>query len=335
MNTALRNSITATGKEAQYDACAKRLLGQKYILSHILIKTVEEFHGMHPEDVVPLIEGEPLIRTVPVEPGLTNAVLRKNGTRIVGFNTEASELHEGLIRFDIVFYVRMKNGLSQIIINVEAQRSEPARYAILNRAVFYASRLISSQKERDFENSDYDGIRQVYSIWICMNMDTNSMCHIHLTRDDLIGSFPWRGNLDLLNIILIGLTDELPEHDDTYELHRLLGALLSQNLPVEQKLAIIDREYDIPLEHEFRKEVDTMCSLSQGIKEEGIAIGEARGESRGIAIGESRGIAMGETKIILTMYRNGLSAEQISAATDKSIEDITSIIEQKDSAPVS
>lgn len=225
----------------------------------------------------------------------------------------------------------MKNGLSQIIINVEAQRAEPARYAILNRAVFYASRLISSQKERDFENSDYDGIRQVYSIWICMNMDTNSMCHIHLTRDDLIGSFPWRGNLDLLNIILIGLTDELPEHDDTYELHRLLGALLSQNLPVEQKLAIIDREYDIPLEHEFRKEVDTMCSLSQGIKEEGIAIGE----SRGIAIGESRGIAMGETKIILTMYRNGLSAEQISAATDKSIEDITSIIEQKDSAPVS
>ena len=34
-----------------------------------------------------------------------------------------------------------------------------------------------------------------------------------------------------------------------YELHRqVLGALLSQNLPVEQKLAIIDREYDIPLE---------------------------------------------------------------------------------------
>ena len=120
-----------------------------------------------------------------------------------------------------------------------------------------------------------------------------------------------------------GLTDELPEHDDTYELHRLLGALLSQNLPVEQKLAIIDREYDIPLEHDLRKEVDTMCSLSQGIKEEGIAIGE------------SRGIAMGETKIILTMYRNGLSAEQFSAATDKSIEDITSIIEQKDSVPVS
>lgn len=50
------------------------------------------------------------------------------------------------MRFDIVFYVRMKDGLSQIIINVEAQKDEPQRYGILNRAVFYVSRLISSQK---------------------------------------------------------------------------------------------------------------------------------------------------------------------------------------------
>ena len=55
------------------------------------------------------------------------------------------------MRFDIVFYVRMKDGLSQIIINVEAQKDEPQRYGIINRAVFYVSRLISSQKERDFE----------------------------------------------------------------------------------------------------------------------------------------------------------------------------------------
>ena len=40
----------------------------------------------------------------------------------------------------------MKDGLSQIIINVEAQKDEPQRYGILNRAVFYVSRLISSQK---------------------------------------------------------------------------------------------------------------------------------------------------------------------------------------------
>ena len=98
----------------------------------------------------------------------------------------------------------------------------------LNRAIFYVSRLISSQKERDFENFSYDDIKRVYSIWVCMNMEESSMSHVHLTKEDLIGSSEWKGNLDLLNIIMLGLAQNLPEHDETYELHRLLGALLSK-----------------------------------------------------------------------------------------------------------
>ena len=124
----------------------------------------------------------------------------------------------------------MKDGLSQIIINVEAQKDEQTGYEILNRAIFYVSRLISSQKERDFENSSYDDIKRVYSIWVCMNMEKSSMSHVHLTKEDLIGSYEWKGNLDLLNIIMLGLAKNLPEHDETYELHRLLGALLSKNI---------------------------------------------------------------------------------------------------------
>ena len=64
----------------------------------------------------------------------------------------------------------MKNGLSQIIVNIECQKDEPSAYQILNRAIFYVSRLVSSQKERDFVNTNYDDIKQVFSIWICMNM---------------------------------------------------------------------------------------------------------------------------------------------------------------------
>lgn len=128
-----------------------------------------------------------------------------SGQRITGLNTENQEHAEGLVRFDIVFYVRMKDGLSQIIINVEAQKDEPQRYGILNRAVFYVSRLISSQKERDFENTEYDDIKRVYSIWVCMNMEENSLSHIHLVKDDLVGYHDWRGKLDLFNIVMIGL----------------------------------------------------------------------------------------------------------------------------------
>lgn len=304
----------ATDRDAQYDNSAKRLIAHKIILARILVKTVEEFKGMDPLEVAALIEGLPYISAVPVEPGLTNAVHFQNGQRLVVFNTENQELNEGLVRFDIVFYVRMKDGLSQIIINVEAQKDEPGEYEILNRAVFYVSRLISSQKERDFENSSYDDIKCVYSIWICMNMEENTMSHIHLTKEDLIGSYEWKGNLDLLNIIMIGLAKELPEHDETYELHRLLGALLSRELTVDEKLDIIGKEYDIPLEENFRKDMSTMCNLSQGVKEEGIAIGRAEGEAG----------------LITKMYKNGLSIELIASATDKTIEEVKTIIEGKE-----
>ncbi len=325
MNTELKNAVLATDRDAQYDNSAKRLIAHKIILARILIKTVEKFKGMDPLEVAALIEGIPYISTVPVEPGLTNAVHFQNGKRIVGFNTENQELNEGLVRFDIVFYVRMKDGLSQIIINVEAQKDEPSDYKILNWAVFYVSRLISSQKEKDFENSSYDDIKCVYSIWICMNMEENTMSHIHLTKEDMIGSYEWKGNLDLLNIIMIGLAKELPEHDETYELHRLLGALLSRELTVDEKLDIIGNEYDIPLEENFRKDMSTMCNLSQGVKEEGIAIGRREG----LEEGRREGYAEGEAGLIMTMYKNGLLPEQIASATDKTVEEIKTIIQGK------
>ena len=151
------------------------------------------------------------------------------------------------------------------------------------------------------------------------------MSHIHLTKEYLIGSYEWKGNLDLLNIIMIGLAKELPEHDETYELHRLLGALLSRELTVDEKLDIIGNEYDIPLEENFRKDMSTMCNLSQGVKEEGIAIGRREG----LEEGRREGYAEGEAGLIMTMYKNGLLPEQIASATDKTVEEIKTIIQGK------
>lgn len=148
------------------------------------------------------------------------------------------------------------------------------------------------------------------------------MSHIHLTKEDLIGSYEWKGNLDLLNIIMIGLAKELPEYDETYELHRLLGALLSRELTVDEKLDIIGKEYDIPLEENFRKDMSTMCNLSQGVKEEGIAIGRREGLEEGRREGHA--------ELITKMYKNGLSIEQIASATDKTVEEVRTIIEGKE-----
>ena len=128
MDNELVYSADATYQKAQYDASAKRLLGQKIILAHILIRLVEEFKGMDADMVASLIEGEPYISQVPVEPGLTNKEMVDAGTgeRIVGLNTESSEIDEGKVYFDIIFYVRMRDGLAKMIINLEASQTMTA-----------------------------------------------------------------------------------------------------------------------------------------------------------------------------------------------------------------
>jgi len=309
--TELRQTLTKTEKEAQYDAAAKCLLGEKIILAHILIRTIDEFKGMTADEVVLLIEGEPYIGQVPVEPGATNQKIEYGSTRITGMNTENAEMNEGTTFFDIIFYVRMKNGRSKIIINVEAQRKEPDKYRIINRAIFYVGRMISSQKEREFTGMNYDDIEPVYSIWICMNMQENSMCHIHLVQDDLIDAKQWKGDLDIPNIIMIGLGKEIPEQDEKYELHRLLGTLLSEKLSAEEKLQRVSTEYDIPVKgNNVEKEVSIMCNLSQGIKEES----EAKGEEKA------------RTEIVLNMHKKGYSLDQIVEITNLNVSTVKAII---------
>ena len=43
-------------------------------------------------------------------------------------------------------------------------------YPLMKKAVYYVSRLISGQKENEFHDDDYNGLKKVYSIWVCMNI---------------------------------------------------------------------------------------------------------------------------------------------------------------------
>ena len=100
------------------------------------------------------------------------------------------------------------------------------------------------------------------------------------------------------------------------------------------------------MEEDLRKDVSAMCNLSQGIEEEGIAIGHAagleegrtaglaegreagllEGREAGLAEGHEAGLIEGEAGLILKMYKNGFTAEQIAAATDKDIKEVKEII---------
>lgn len=183
MNTEITNAINASKDKAQYDTHAKRLLSQKIILAHILVKVIDEFKDMKPEQVMAYIEGDPIIGTIPVDPGLTKIII---------------------------------------------------------------------------------------------------------------------------NIVMIGIAKELPKHEEKYELHRLIAALLSNQLNEQQRLAILESEYNIPINTDFRKDVNVMCNLGQGI--------------------EDRSIAETTAKIILNMYHSGYSLAQIADAVEMTETEVLDII---------
>ena len=163
------------------------------------------------------------------------------------------------------------------------------------------------------------------------------MNYIHFTQESVVGTYQWKGDIDLANIVLIGLAEDLPEKEERYELHRLLGALLSAKLDVDEKFDIIGNEFNIPLESDIRKDVNDMCNLSQGIKEqayvEGTENGIAIGKQEGITIGKQEGITIGKregiAETIIKMYRKGYEAEQISDILDMELDEVQEIIKNE------
>jgi len=293
-------------KNVQYDDYAKFILSQKEILSRILKFTIKEFEDMEAEDIMELIEGEPLISKVSTEPGETNQTFHG---KITGNNTESTELEEGTIIFDIIFYVRMKDGVSRIIINLEAQGIEKPPYPLVNRTIFYIARLISSQKNRNFDHSNYGDMLRTYSIWICFNLEENCMNYLHLTNTSLFGTHEWLGDLELMNIFLVGLDKNLSEEalkTTDSNLHYMLGTIFSNDLSPKDKVRLLSEREDMPAGTHIRKELDTMCNLSYGIEEQGI----------------EKGIEKGRMDLIKNMLSKHMPVEDImkySGATEEEI----------------
>lgn len=293
-------------KNVQYDDYAKFILSQKEILSRILKFTIKEFEDMEAEDIMELIEGEPLVSKVSTEPGETNQTFHG---KITGNNTESTELEEGTIIFDIIFYVRMKDGVSRIIINLEAQGIEKPPYPLVNRTIFYIARLISSQKNRNFDHSNYGDMLRTYSIWICFNLEENCMNYLHLTNTSLFGTHEWLGDLELMNIFLVGLDKNLSEEaikTTDSNLHYMLGTIFSNDLSPKDKVRLLSEREDMPAGTHIRKELDTMCNLSYGIEEQGI----------------EKGIEKGRMDLIKNMLSKHMPVEDIikySGATEEEI----------------
>ena len=176
------DSDILSGARPQYDKAAKKFLSKRRLLARILHHLVPEFRHIGLKEIEETcIVDEPRVSEVPVDPGKTNHAFPPE---IRGAAQEQSEDAEGTIYFDVFFYAKLpQNGkLIKFIINLEAQKDIPTTYPLMKRVEFYGSRLVSSQKDRDFEKSDYGSICKVYTIWLCFKTPDGYGSSINLYR---------------------------------------------------------------------------------------------------------------------------------------------------------
>lgn len=199
---------------------------------------------------------------------------------------------EGLVRYDILFYayVPSQGGTVKFIINIEAQQDASPGYPLLKRALYYCSRLISAQYNREFKNSQYGKLKKVFSIWICFEApkdNQNTVTRFSVTPDNLIGEAKYRlTDYDLLEVVMICLGN--PDDENHKDVIKFIDTITTGELTPENRLRTLKNVYGIEITKQIKDEVTTMCNVSYGIERramnKGIAEGEARGEARGIEI---------------------------------------------------
>ena len=260
-------------QNASYDKLAKSFLSRKAILAQILKYAVEEFADCSLEDIEKkYIEGDPhlSINKIPLDDTLD----------IKGKNIESSSTNESFVTFDIIFdAVAPVDGKQvKIIINVEPQKTtRKIHYKLMKRAVYYAARLISDQKEKEFHGDDYNSIKKIYTIWVCMttqNYRADSIQRYNLTEEIIHGNFrDNKKNYDLISIVILNLGKKPTSH----RLLNLLYLIFMDLKPSDEKESILHDEYHIDISRDMREELRKMGGLMEPAVE--VAVDEAKKET--------------------------------------------------------
>ena len=281
VNTPIADDIRMTDQNARYDAACRQLLSERIILAWIMKSCLEEYQNCDVKEIAErYIEGTPQVGEVAVMPGETNAA------KVRGISNEDTVLGEGRVTYDIRF-VALAPGtdeLIQLIINVEVQGKFNTGYPMIKRAIFHCSRMISAQYGTEFIHSEYQKIKKVYSIFVCMTPPQkrqNSITRYRLTEENLVGNVKEAvKNYDLLSVVILCLGGA---DDENYDgVLKLLDVLLSSEVGASERRRILRDDFDIPMTETLEAEVQAMCNLSQGVEEKGRIKGRAEGRAEGL-----------------------------------------------------
>lgn len=287
-NTKTKTHIAAVlernADKERYDAEAKKILADKTILAWILQYSVEEMKNLSIAEIKDCIEGQPEISTVSVYPGTVPEA-------VTGMSNEDKVPGEGQVTFDIRFSAIIPGGNAiKLIINIEAQNKFSPGYDLVTRAVFYCARLLSAQMDTEFTSQNYNHIKKVYSIWICMEPPryaAHTITRYRLRKEEVYGKYKKIPRYDLMEVVMICLGDRNKAGGNA--LHGMLETLFSGDLSVKEKEWILEQEYHIPSSIVLKGGFEKMCNLSDSIEEKALKKGREKGRIEGRKEGRQEG----------------------------------------------
>ena len=259
--TYISKTLSALGDGvARVDEKIKALLADKQILARILKYSVEEFKEYDILEIIDRIEGVEILE-VPVDAGLSHKDRSEFG-KISGSNTEDNVPGEGVIYYDIRFNVTKGKKRIKVLINIEAQATTSVStlgYHIENRMTYYLSRMVSAQKEQEFFGSDYDKMKEVISIWICMDARRNqdSIIEYQLRPEVKFGKDIQPEEITLLRGILIKIRGRKNMKQSKNKLIEMLEYLIADH-SAEEKKNYLKSECGVELTKELEGKVEAM-----------------------------------------------------------------------------
>jgi predicted transposase/invertase (TIGR01784 family) len=309
--TYLSQAVDAANDAVTYDTNVKFLLADRQILARILKYAVSEFQDMAIDEIMSCIGNDIEIGSKPLDAGLSNL------GRIKDSNIEDNVPGEGIIFYDIRFTAYLRQSEMKILINVEAQKSsDPSAlgYHLENRIIFYMARMVSAQKQTEFFHSNYDNLKKVRSIWICMDSsdEGDSIEELGFEKKSIFGNKTNLHNTDLMKGIIINIRSGENLKDSQNILINMLEKLFSQ-MDTAEKKRILTESYGMIMTADLEGRIQTMCNLSENI------------EAKGIEKGIEQGIEEERTNAIKRMLKAGATKEQILSYgyTEKELTEIS------------
>ena len=303
----LAEKLAASDKKARYDKQALAILSQKKLMAKLLKEVVPEVKQYSVEEIETFIEGTPKVSEIGVHPN--TKLLQK----IIGRATESKLFGEGVIKFDLCFNLDIPNEAKpiRIIINVEAQGKEKPGYNIVTRAIYYCCRLVSEQYETEFSNSNYDDIKKVYSIWVCMprKKKNNSVESYSLERHQEYGqSGGTQDRYDLVTAVIIRLGKNKSKDKSFLN---VLSAIFSDTISVEEKLHICEENGTAITDKELLERFESMASFGKAIADEYF----------------EQGVSKEKIATVKRLKEMELSIEQIAKGSGLSIKEVQKILD--------